>query len=128
MVMLLLILHIGDCFTQTVDMLETNHVYSAKGDHCFTQVIAWMVDPVDGRMHNVGWRFVRHRYEWPMRNGKLWYLRIEHGVVTSTHHIVRHLNFDIERENSQSHWKGVGPNVFQWDYRTLNDYRVEVRE
>jgi hypothetical protein len=121
---LLLILHIGDCSTQTVDMLETNHVYSSKGDHCFTQVIAWNYFQEDGKLHRVGWRIVRFRYDWPIKSGGQWMVLGNRGFVVSKRHMERHLMFDIEAEDKKEFWGESAPNVFE--SIEVESYRVRV--
>lgn len=61
-----------------VDMIEYNHVYNTKGDHCFTQVIFWLEHPVAGigtEFRAAEWSMV----EWhnknivaPIKQGKLY--------------------------------------------------------
>lgn len=110
---LILILHIGDCFTTSVDVLETNHVYTRKGDHCFTQVIAWDYFQEDGELHRVGWRIVRFRYDWPIKASGQWMVLGERGFVVSKRHMERHLMFDIEAEDKKAFWGESAPNVFE---------------
>lgn len=50
-----------------VDMIEYNHVYNSKGDHCFTQVILWVEYPAEGQkteFRALDWIMV----EWKDRN------------------------------------------------------------
>lgn len=108
----MLLLHIGNPFQEAVDVLETNHVYDKRGEHCFTQVIAWQYDAADGRLHSTGWRFVRFHCDRVHKVPGGYFVKHERGFVTAPRHIERRLNFDIEREDSQTFWKNEGPNVF----------------
>lgn len=108
----MLLLHIGNPFQESVDVLEANHVYSKRGEYVFTQVIAWNYDAADGRLHTVGWRLTRFPYDRVHKGPGVWFARHERGFVTSKRHIERWLDFDIESQDRKEFWKGEAPNVF----------------
>ena len=99
----MLLLGVGSPFTEAVDVLETNHVYTKNG-YCFTQVIAWRYMADDGRLHNIGWRMVRFACDGVHKGSGQYFVRHERGFVTAPRHIERWLNFDIEREDSTQFW------------------------
>lgn len=104
------------CKTVAVDMLEVNTIYDSQTHPVFTQVIAWQIMPSDGRHHNVGWRAITTGEDWPIRNGSGYSVTViannQRLRIVSNRMRRSHTQRDPERDDTQSYWHGLAPNVF----------------
>lgn len=120
----MMVLGIGDKNSSTVDILETNHVYDKNGLYVFTQVIAWKIMPDDGKPHNLGWKVIKEPFEFPCKSAALWYIIVDNKKIYAKMHIQRWLNFDIERQDTDSYWHNQRPNIFE---KTLDSISEEEK-
>lgn len=109
----MLLLHIGQPNTLTVNTIELNHVYDKRCELIYTQVILWDIDASDGKLHNVGWRFVRRCQDMPVRCGKRWMLHADGKTIYAVHFRETWTHFDRERQDSQAFWENEAPNLFE---------------
>lgn len=109
------------CHHEHVDCIEVNHVHDRKGDLIFSQVVLWRIDASDGKLHNWGWKMVRHWTDKPWKCGDGVYLthNCERGQlnVSAPCYRERSTQHDVEREDSREFWRNEAPNLFNLEKR-----------
>jgi hypothetical protein len=105
-----------NCEVQTVDVIEVNHVYCKDGRLMFSQVVLWKIEASDGKLHNWGWKLVKHWTDKPVVRGESIYMvhRGERGslVLMAPCYRERSTNEDVERLDTKEFWGGSAPNLF----------------
>ena len=91
-----------------VDMLELSHIYSLKGEHVFTQTIAWRLDPGSRKYHVAQWWHTRDSSLLSPRRNALtgsWEIWVSVGKISkkikSPVYRESHSQLDPEREDQR---------------------------
>ena len=112
---ILLLFGIGRTPFYSVDLLEVNTHYYKDGNPAWQQLIAWKRFE-DGKLHNVGWRFIKNISDFPVKVGDHWNITV-YGEIKPIHIIApevrnSHTQCDPERDDTNSYWHGEAPNIF----------------
>lgn len=112
-----------ECFpSYSVDVLEINTHYDKDGNPSWRQLIAWKRFE-DGKLHNVGWRFIHKLSDFPTKIGNHWNITI-YGETKPIHVIAptiknSYTQCDPERDDTNLYWRGEAPNIFVNKYNKV---------
>lgn len=110
-----ILLGVGHFPCYSVDLLEINTHYDKDGNPAWRQLIAWKRFE-DGKLHNVGWRFIHKLSDFPVKVGDNWNITIygETKPIQVIAPAIRnsHTQCDPERDDTNSYWRGEAPNIF----------------